>query len=90
MYMLKFVIYDDNRVTEEEFRAHIKPHVKSLYDVKKGMSLVKSDMTSKQLYEKLSINYCGAYMLVLSVSEAQNEYWGVMRPSLWKWIKGQA
>lgn len=85
--MIKFVIYDENRVSEDEFRALLNPHVKSLYDVKNGMSLVKADMTSKELYERLSTNYRGLYMLVLSVSEAQDEYWGVMRPSLWNWIK---
>lgn len=47
--------------------------------------LVKSNLSAKEIYEKLSVDYPKESFVILEVSKSN--YWGMMDPKLWDWIK---
>jgi len=47
--------------------------------------LVKSELTSQQLYEKISPGFEKDWIFIVEISKTN--FWGIMPTSVWDWIK---
>lgn len=87
MRKIKIIYYDSITINNSLFEGLVNSVCESVYNVKPGLSIVKYDGPSKDLYEKLHPTFPTQNILILDTSTDNQGYWGYMDNKLWQWLK---